>query len=65
MGETIRQVWRQCRAVAKGDIEMAKAARDRPSDFEAVLNDFAITISDLNEASRTVIRRHSPPSRSR
>ena len=65
MAEAIRQAWRQCRSVAKGDFEKGRAARDRPSDFEVVLDDFAITISDLNEAARTVIRQHSPPAHSR
>ena len=61
MGEVIRRVVAQYRAIRKGDY----LVRERPkrTDYEAVVGDFATTVSDLGVATRRVMERHAASER--
>ena len=62
MGETVNLVLAQYRSVISGETCLHLVRREKRSDFEAVLSDWATTISDLGEASRKAIAKHGPPS---
>ena len=57
MGEVIRRVMAQYQAIREGDFLVRK--RQERTDYEAVMGDFAITISDLGVATKRVMDRHA------
>ena len=57
MGEVIRQVVAQYRIIREGDVLVRK--QQKRTDHEAVMGDFATTVSDLGVATRKVMERHA------
>ena len=57
MGEVIRRVVAQYQIIREGDVLVRK--RQKRTDYEAVIGDFATTVSDLGVATRKVMERHA------